>query len=55
MHDIKTIRDNPDAFDAALARRGVSAMSSTILEIDSARRASILAAEISQADQYKAI
>ena len=54
MHDIKTIRDNPDAFDAALARRGVSAMSSTILEIDSARRASILAAEIAQADQNKA-
>ena len=54
MHDIKTIRDNPDAFDAALARRGVASMSSSILEIDSARRASILAAETAQADQNKA-
>ena len=25
MHDIKTIRDNPDAFDAGLARRGLGA------------------------------
>ena len=54
MHDIKTIRDNPDAFDAALARRGVASMSSSILEIDLARRASILAAETAQADQNKA-
>jgi seryl-tRNA synthetase len=54
MHDIKTIRDNPTAFDAALARRGVSSMSSSILEIDAARRASILAAETAQADQNKA-
>lgn len=54
MHDIKTIRDNPTAFDTALARRGVSSMSSSILEIDAARRASILAAETAQADQNKA-
>ena len=26
MHDIKTIRDNPAAFDAALKRRGLGAM-----------------------------
>ena len=54
MHDIKAIRDNPKAFDAALARRGVSSMSSSLLEIDTARRASILAAETAQADQNKA-
>ena len=54
MHDIRTIRDNPTAFDIALARRGVSEMSSTILKIDSARRAAILAAETAQADQNSA-
>ena len=54
MHDIRTIRDNPTAFDLALARRGVSEMSSTILKIDSARRAAILAAETAQAEQNNA-
>jgi len=45
MHDIKTIRENPAAFDAALARLGVSPVSSEILAIDAARRAKIGAAE----------
>jgi seryl-tRNA synthetase len=54
MHDIKVIRENPAAFDAALARRGLSSMSASILEIDSARRAAILAAETAQAEQNKA-
>ena len=45
MHDIRLIRDNPDAFDAMLARRGLSPMSSEILAIDTARRAKITAAE----------
>ena len=45
MHDIKTIRDNPAAFDAALARVGVSPVSSGILAIDTGRRAKIGAAE----------
>jgi seryl-tRNA synthetase len=39
MHDIRTIRENPTAFDAALARRGVGPVAAAILEIDSARRA----------------
>ena len=34
MHDIRAIRDNPDAFDAALARRGDAPMSSSVLELD---------------------
>ena len=54
MHDIRAIRDNPTAFDAALARRGVSAASASLLEIDSRRRAAILAAETAQAEQNKA-
>ncbi len=38
MHDIKAIRDNPQAFDAGLARRGLNAMSSSLLEIDQKKR-----------------
>ncbi len=49
MHDIKYIRDLPDAFDAALARRGLPAQSGDILALDNARRAAILAAETAQA------
>ncbi|PUB13192.1 serine--tRNA ligase [Yoonia sediminilitoris] len=54
MHDIRTIRDNPAAFDAALSRRGIDAMSSEILALDEARRAKILAAETAQAEANKA-
>ncbi|MDO6521239.1 serine--tRNA ligase [Shimia thalassica] len=54
MHDIRAIRENPAAFDAALARRGTEPMSSSILELDAERRAKIQAAEAAQADQKKA-
>jgi seryl-tRNA synthetase len=49
MHDIKSIRDNPNAFDAALTRRGLAPLSSSILAIDERRRAAILASEQAQA------
>ena len=51
MHDIRTIRENPAAFDAALARRGLPAMSSELLALDEARREAIFEAETAQADQ----
>jgi len=54
MHDIRTIRDNPAAFDAALSRRGMAPVASQILELDEARRAQILAAETAQAEANKA-
>lgn len=54
MHDIRAIRENPAAFDAALARRGAAPLSSDILALDESRRAKILAAETAQADQNKA-
>jgi seryl-tRNA synthetase len=54
MHDIRAIRENPDALDANLARRGDAAVSSELLEMDSARRAKIGAAEAAQAEQNKA-
>src|SRR6201994_2183078 len=49
MHDIKWIRDNPAAFDAALARRGLEPPSASLLAIDERRRAAILASEQAQA------
>jgi seryl-tRNA synthetase len=39
MHDIKFVRENPAAFDAALARRGKPALSPEVLELDEKRRA----------------
>jgi seryl-tRNA synthetase len=39
MHDIKFIRETPEAFDAGLARRGLEPLSRTILDLDQARRA----------------
>jgi|TARA_B110000967_G_scaffold101696_1_gene104422 seryl-tRNA synthetase len=54
MHDIKAIRENPAAFDAALARRGDAPVSASLLALDESRRAKILAAENAQADQNKA-
>ena len=54
MHDIKAIRENPAALDAALAMRKAAPMSSQILELDAERRAKILAAETAQSDQKKA-
>src|SRR5882724_3100520 len=45
MHDIKWIRDNPDAFDAALKRRGLEPLSSPLLAIDEKRRAAIMVSE----------
>ena len=55
MHDIRAIRDNPAAFDAAMARRGLAAQSPAILAVDEARRAKIHAAETVQAEQNVAV
>jgi seryl-tRNA synthetase len=49
MHDIKSIRENPDAFDRALARRGLPAESKRLLAIDERRRAVIGKLEHAQA------
>ncbi|QPH54348.1 serine--tRNA ligase [Pontivivens ytuae] len=54
MHDIRMIRDNPDAFDAALARRGEAAVSSELLAIDARRRAAIQAAEAALQERNRA-
>lgn len=54
MHDIRAIRENPAAFDATLAKRGLSGLSQQVLALDEVRRAAILAAETAQAEQNRA-
>lgn len=39
MHDIRLIRDNPEVFDKALARRGADPVAKAILALDEERRA----------------
>ncbi len=39
MHDIRLIRETPEAFDAGLARRNLAPLSSQILALDAASRA----------------
>ena len=54
MHDIKSIRDTPEAFDTALKRRGLEPLSASLLAIDEKRRAAILASEQAQARRNSA-
>ncbi len=49
MHDIRAIRDNPEAFDAALARRGLAPEAKRLIALDEQRRTKILALETAQA------
>ena len=49
MHDIKWIREHPDAFDRGLARRGLPAQSADLIALDEKRRKAILALEQAQA------
>lgn len=49
MHDIRWIRENPAAFDAGLARRGLAPESGRLLALDEKRRAAIQKAEAAQA------
>ena len=54
MHDIRAIRENPEIFDAQMARRGLSGVSSEVLALDAARRAKIAAAEAALAERNAA-
>jgi seryl-tRNA synthetase len=49
MHDIRSIRDNPDAFDHALARRGLASEAKRLIDLDEQRRKNILELETAQA------
>jgi seryl-tRNA synthetase len=48
MHDIKWIRENPEAFDSGLARRGLAPLSASLLALDDRRRAAIAKAQNAQ-------
>ena len=41
MHDIKAIRDNPEAFDEGLRRRGLPPRAELLIALDEKRRAAI--------------
>ena len=45
MHDINAIRKDPDAFDAGLAKRGLSSCAADMLVLDDKRRAAIAEAQ----------
>jgi seryl-tRNA synthetase len=49
MHDIKSIRENAALYDAAWARRGLSAQSPAILELDAKVRAAVTAKQEAEA------
>jgi len=49
MHDIRFIREHPDVFDRALARRGLPPESKRLIALDEERRRKILEFETAQA------
>src|SRR3954453_20149322 len=49
MHDIRAVRADPAGFDAALARRGLPAVSDAILALDAERRAATTTVQEKQA------
>ena len=48
MHDIRAIRENPDAFDEGLRKRGLEPMAAELLALDDRRRAAIGASQAAQ-------
>ena len=54
MHDIRVIRDDPAAFDAALSRRGLAPVAAELVALDAERRAGVTAAEAAQAERNAA-
>lgn len=48
MYDIKWIRENAEAFDTGLKRRGLEPLSDSLLALDDTRRAAIAKAQASQ-------
>ncbi|MDP4024297.1 serine--tRNA ligase [Methylobacterium sp. NEAU 140] len=48
MHDIRAIRENPDAFDRDLERRGLAPLSAALIALDEARKGAVSAAQGNQ-------
>ncbi|MFQ5617920.1 MAG: serine--tRNA ligase [Rhodospirillales bacterium] len=54
MFDIKWIRDNPDAFDEGLGRRGLEPASAALVDLDGKRRRALTRAQEIQAERKTA-
>ena len=54
MHDIRLIRENPEAFDAGLVRRGLSPMATGLLALDEKRRAVVTELQAGQTRRNEA-
>jgi seryl-tRNA synthetase len=54
MHDIRLIRENPDSFDAALARRGLEPLASGLIALDEQRRALTTQVQVAQSRRNEA-
>jgi seryl-tRNA synthetase len=54
MYDIKWIREQPDAFDRGLTRRGLAPLAGKLLLLDERRRAAITKYELAQARRNSA-
>src|ERR1700733_10336463 len=48
MHDIRAIRENPEAFDDGLRRRALAPRAEALIALDESRRAAILALQTAQ-------
>src|SRR5580658_6004502 len=51
MHDIRAIRENPEAFDKGLRRRGLPPQAESLIALDERRRAAI--AELQRAQERR--
>jgi seryl-tRNA synthetase len=54
MHDIRLIRENPETFDAGLARRGLEPLSKALIALDEARRAATTEVQVAQSRRNEA-
>jgi seryl-tRNA synthetase len=54
MHDIRLIRENPEAFDAALARRGAAPLAAALIALDEERRALTTQVQVAQSRRNEA-
>jgi seryl-tRNA synthetase len=54
MHDIRFIRENAEAFDAGLARRGLEPLAKALIALDEERRAATTAVQVAQSRRNEA-
>jgi seryl-tRNA synthetase len=54
MHDIRFIRENPEAFDAGLKRRGLEPLAAGLIALDEERRAATTAVQVAQSRRNEA-